>query len=103
MRISQLESFTSLELATLLYIVNELSPVEPKIQFTPKLLLSFKNEKLIEKLTSVHEKANDEGKAVLTSIGGKLQKTWIDEVGEHERASKPLYLQLEFNFNGTTP
>ena len=98
MRIGQLESLTAMELYLLLYVMNVLLPVSPKIEITPRLLLSFKNDALLWKLSQVQPKLNDEGKKTFQTLMAKLNKTWLDEVIEHANSTKSIFSQPEFSF-----
>lgn len=98
MRISQLDSLTEMELCLLLYVVNILSPVGPELEITPRLLLSVKHDALLWKLSQIQPQLNEEGTKVFTSLMTKLNKTWLDEVTEHENSTKTELSQPEFQF-----
>jgi len=72
MRIEQLHSLTEDELAMLLYIVNVLKPVEPKIEITPQLLTVFKHSALVEKIVNCHGAVKPEAYPIFFSLLTKL-------------------------------
>lgn len=98
MRIGQLESLTPDELDLLLYIFNELYPIKPGPEITPKMLLFIKHDVILWTLAQCESKIKPEHKHLIESLSTKLNKTWIQEVIEHESILKPLYTQSEFQF-----
>lgn len=99
MRIGQLQSLTQDELALLLYIVNVIDPISiPKMEFGPKELLWFKHDALLWKLAQQEPKLTPEGKEIFQGLMSKLNKTPQQEQEEYERASKPLFIQSDFQF-----
>ncbi len=98
MRIGQLESLTPDELGLLLYIVNVVSPTSPKMEISPKFLLFYKHDLLTFKVAQQEPKLTEEGKKVFQGLMTKLNKTWLQEVIEHENSSRPEYTQSELSF-----
>jgi len=98
MRIGQLELLTPDELGLLLYIVNEVSPTSPKMEIPPKFLPIFKHDILLAKVARQEEKLTEEGKKVYSGLMDKLNKTWIQEIIEHENSNRPEFTQSELPF-----
>ena len=98
MRIGQLQSLTTEDLELLLYIVNVVEPSIPSVEVTPKMLLFFKHDKLLFKISQQEPKLTDDGKKIFHSLMTKLNKTWLQEVIEHANSTKPEFTQSEFSF-----
>lgn len=98
MRIGQLESLTEDELALLLYIVNVIEPLRPPLEVTPKFLLFFKHDALVWKVAQQESKLTDEGKKIFHGLMTKLNRTWMQEVIDHENSTRPEFIQPEFSF-----
>lgn len=97
MRIGQLQSLNEDELALLLYIVNVIDPVSiPKMEFGPKELLWFKHDALTFKIAQQEPKLTPEGKEIFKGLMIKLNRTPQQEQQDYERASKPLFVQSNF-------
>lgn len=101
MRIGQLKSLVPDELDLLLYIVNEISPTSPKLEYTPIQLTWFKHDNLVWKVAQQEAKLTDDGKKIFHSLMTKLNRTWIQEVIEHENSTKPEFTQPEFSFESS--
>ena len=101
MRIGQLESLTQDELGLLLYVVNVLAPTSPPMEISPKMLLFFKHDALLFKLAQQEPKLTDEGKKVFHSLMTKLNRTWIQEVIDHENSIRPELTQQELQFGNS--
>ena len=98
MRIGQLNSLTELELALCLYVVNVLAPTSPPMEISPKMLLFFKHDALLFKLAQQESKLTDDGKKVFHSLMTKLNRTWLQEVIDHENSIRPEFTQQELQF-----
>lgn len=98
MRIGQLESLTEDELSLLLYIVNVIEPLRPPLEITPKFLLFFQHDALVWKVAQQESKLTDEGKKIFHGLMTKLNRTWIQEVIDHENSIRPEFTQSEFSF-----
>ncbi len=107
MRISQLQSLNSLELALIIYIVNEIEPIQsPKtVIMDKKDLLWVNHDALLAKLTRQESKLTEEGKTIFKNIMFKLNKTSIQEIEENEVYQKLLETenlkQMEFTYEYT--
>jgi hypothetical protein len=97
MRIGQLQSLTENELALLLFIVNEVAPTSPKMEITPNLLLFFKHDALLWTVAQQESKLTDEGKKIFHGLMTKLNRTWIQEVIDHENSSREELTQPDFS------
>lgn len=98
MRIGQLESLTQNELGLLLYVVNVLDPLNPPMEISPKMLLCFKHDALLFKLVQQESKLTDDGKKVFHNLMTKLNRTWLQEVIDHENSIRPEFTQQELQF-----
>ena len=98
MRISQLNSLNESELSLLLYIVNVIEPLRPPLEITPNFLLFFNHDALLWKVAQQESKLTDEGKKIFHGLMTKLNRSWIQEVIDHENSTKPEFTQSEFSF-----
>jgi hypothetical protein len=98
MRIGQLKSLTEDELALCLYIVNVIAPTTfPKLEYTPRQLTWFKHDALLWKVAQQEAKLTDEGKKIFHGLMTKLNRTWIQEVTDHENSSREELTQPDFS------
>jgi hypothetical protein len=90
MRISQLQSLNGLELALLIYIVNEVEPISsPRTVIMDKNeLLWIRSDQLLLKLARQESKMTDEGKIIFKGLMEKLSKTPAQEIKEQEQLQK---------------
>jgi len=101
MRISQLQSLTQEELQLLLYIVNDIDPLSPFFKFgmiSPRELLWFKHDMLIQKVARQEQKLTPDGKFIFQGLMAKLNKTTEQEIDEYASSSKSESTQSEFQF-----
>ena len=73
MTLNQLKELTEDEVATCLYIVNQISPLAvPKMEFEPRHLVWFRHDMLVKKLLDAFPNVKPEGHCVFSSLLKKL-------------------------------
>jgi hypothetical protein len=92
-----------LEIAFLLYIVNEIEPIQsPKVEIKKDNLVWIRHDELLMKISRQEPKLNAEGKEVFKTLMSKLNKNSFQESEENEIQQKLIdsenLKQTEFNY-----
>ena len=98
MRIEQLQSLTEDELAMVLYIVNVLKPMEPKMEITPRLLTVMNHAFLVKKLVDSFNLVKPEAYPIYSSL---LTKLGIDHKIEVKAPEAPPTASVSSEVSGS--
>jgi DNA-directed RNA polymerase subunit H (RpoH/RPB5) len=85
------------EMALLLYVVNHLEPVFPKMEIGLKELPWIRQELLIQKLVKQEIKLNQQGKNALQGLIAKITRYSQHEAEEFQQQENECVKAKEFN------